>query len=437
MTEETTPTPPESATTTGDKAVGEKYDAGVDRMVSHAKRSDSAPDGLDEETQKRARGVIAPYVSPGVRLGAAWSWRLIAIAAGIGVAFWLLSQVTIVVMPVLIALLLAALLSPFAAFLQRHRWPRALAAITTVLGFIIVVVSLLTVVGQQIYSGTASLWGQVRTGFLSISTWLQSNPFGIDSSLISKWIEVGTTKLTTYAQQESGQIASGALGAASSITDFGAGLLITLFATFFFVYDGHTIFRWFLHLLPLPARERAKGAALRGWQSLSQYVRVQVLVAGVDAVGIGLGAFLLGVPLAIPLTVLVFLGSFIPIVGAVVTGAVAVIIALVAQGPITAVIMLAVVLAVQQLESHVLQPFIMGKAVSVHPLAVVLGVTSGAFLFGIAGALFAVPVLAVLNTSILYLRGRDLLKENRDEAERKKRDKKAKKAAKQAAKANA
>ena len=189
---------------------------------------------------------------------------------------------------------------------------------------------------------------------------------------------------------------------------FLTGLLLTLFTAFFFLYDGRSIFSWFVGLLPKPARAQAEGAALRGWQTLVQYVRVQIIVAGVDSVGIGIGAFFLGLPLVIPLTVLVFLGSFIPIVGAVATGAIAVIVALVSQGFVSALIMLGVVLLVQQIEGNVLQPFIMGKAVSVHPLAVVLAVAAGGFRYGIPGALFAVPLIAVINTVVLYLSGKDV-----------------------------
>ena len=179
-------------------------------------------------------------------------------------------------------------------------------------------------------------------------------------------------------------------------------MAVRLFTTFFFLYDGQNIFKWH-DLLPVPARPVATGAALKGWTTLVQYVRVQILVAAVDAIGIGIGAAFLGIPLVIPMTVLVFLTSFVPVVGAIASGAVAVLVALVSNGLISAVIMLAVVIAVQQIESQVLQPFLMGKAVSVHPLAVILAVTGGGFLFGIVGALFAVPLVAVLNSVVSYI----------------------------------
>jgi len=186
-----------------------------------------------------------------------------------------------------------------------------------------------------------------------------------------------------------------------------AGTLIALFCTFFFLLDGRTIWSWVIGLLPSSVRERVHQAGRRGIVTLSGYTRTQILVALVDATGIGLGAAILGVPLALPLATLVFVGSFIPIVGAIATGAVAVLVALVAKGWVVALIMLGVVLAVQQIEGHVLQPFLMGHAVSLHPVAVLLVVAAGSMAAGIVGALFAVPIAAVLNTVVLYLHGHD------------------------------
>ncbi|MCQ9385911.1 AI-2E family transporter [Brevibacterium sp. 50QC2O2] len=383
-----------------------------------------------ESTSPKGEG---PYVSSGVRLAAAWSWRGLVIVAAAFVALYLLSKVDIIVMPVLIALLLSALLTPMAAFLGRHGWPRGLAAATVFVGMIVVVLGLLTLVGQQIYAGFSSLWDQVKEGVEAISTWLGSNPWGLDSGRLSEYVNMGLEKVTSVLESQSGEIASGALGAASSVGTFMTGLVLTLFTTFFFVYDGHKIFPWLVGLLPARARDRVDKAGVTGWWSLVQYVRVQILVAAVDSVGIGIGAICLQIPLVIPLMVLVFLGSFIPIVGAVVTGFVAVVVALVSKGIVSAVIMLIVVLAVQQIEGHVLQPFVMGKAVSVHPLAVVLAVSAGGFMFGILGALFAVPLVACGNTVVQSLAGRDPIAENQAKAAAAKEEKRRKKEAKRAA----
>jgi predicted PurR-regulated permease PerM len=196
------------------------------------------------------------------------------------------------------------------------------------------------------------------------------------------------------------------LSVGSSAGHFLAGLLITLFVLVFFLLEGERIWRFLVGLLPRQARPAADGAGRRGWTSLVSYVRVQVLVAAVDAVGIGAGAAILGVPLALPLGILVFVASFIPVVGALVSGVVAVLLALVANGLVNAVIMLVIVVAVQQIESHVLQPLIMGRAVSLHPVAVILAVAAGSYIAGIPGALFAVPTLAVTNSAVRYIAAR-------------------------------
>ena len=357
----------------------------------------------EEIALSRIEAEAKPYVSPGLKLAAAWSWRSIVVLAGIGVALWLLSKISSVVLPVLIALLLAALLAPLTGWLVKKGMPRGGAAAVSFIGFIVVVLGLFGLVGQQIYSGMPDLVKQVIAGVSGISSWLSTSPFGIDSSTISGYIDEAIKTATNFFQNNSSQLLGGALQATSSVGTFLTGMAVCLFTTFFFLYDGERIFNWVMCLLPIPARPVATGAAQRGWTTLVQYVRVQVLVAAVDAVGIGIGAAFLGIPLVIPLTVLVFLTSFVPVVGAIASGAVAVLVALVSNGLVSAVIMLAVVIAVQQIESQVLQPFLMGKAVSVHPLAVILAVTGGGFLFGIVGALFAVPLIAVLNSVVGYI----------------------------------
>lgn len=366
----------------------------------------SLDDFNDREIEKaREESQKPPYVSPGLKLAAAWSWRSLIVIAAVAVAFWGLSKVSILVLPCLIALLLVALMAPVVSFLDRHKWPHTLSVTTTFLGFILVVLGLLAFTGQQIVVGFPALAHQVVLGVNKLNAFVQNNPFGLDSTVITSYLDQLSSKALNWLQQSQGKIASGALGAASSIGNFVTGLLITLFASFFFLYDGGRIFQWFVRLLPKPAQPKSVAAAVNGWNTLVQYVRVQVLVAGIDAAGIGIGAFVLGIPLAFPLTVLVFLASFIPLVGAVLTGVIAVLVALVSKGLVTAIIMLVVVIGVQQLEGNVLQPFLMGKAVSVHPLAVVLAVTGGGVLYGIPGALFAVPFVAMLNTVVLTLSG--------------------------------
>jgi predicted PurR-regulated permease PerM len=193
------------------------------------------------------------------------------------------------------------------------------------------------------------------------------------------------------------------------------GALIALFCTFFFLHDPRGIWGWVVGLLPMSARERVNQAGRRGAVTLAAYTRTQILVAAVDAVGIGIGAVFFVPSLALPISILVFVGSFVPVVGAIVTGAIAVVVVLVSNGWVAALIMLGVVLLVQQIESHALQPFLMGQAVSLHPVAVILAVAAGSYAAGIVGALFAVPLAAVLNTVILYLNGHDKFPELGDE----------------------
>jgi predicted PurR-regulated permease PerM len=181
------------------------------------------------------------------------------------------------------------------------------------------------------------------------------------------------------------------------------GTLLTIFATVFLVLDGKRIWDWAVRLFPRRARLAVAGAGAAGWVTLTAYIRVQLFVAAVDAVFIGVGAFVLHLPLSIAIAIIVFLASFVPVVGAVVSGALAVFIALVYEGPFVALIMLIVVLAVHIIEGNFLHPFITGSAVKVHPLAIVFAVAAGGYIAGIPGALFAVPTVAVANVVILYL----------------------------------
>lgn len=335
---------------------------------------------------------------------AAWSWRLLLIVAAVAVLIWLVSFFRVIVVAVAVALLLTVLLSPLSSFLQRRaRFGRTLASITSVLGLVAVVAGLVALAGRSIANGIGDLWDQASEGIDELLVWLADSPLQVTSQQMDSLVAQARDQLSDNASS----ILSGALSVTTTIGHVGTGALIALFCTFFFLKDGRTVWTWVVGLLPRTVRERVHQAGRRGLVTLGSYTRTQILVALVDATGIGAGAAILGVPLALPLATLVFIGSFIPIVGAIVTGAVAVLVALVAQGPVVALIMLGVVLLVQQVEGHVLQPFLMGHAVSLHPVAVLLSVTAGSMAAGIVGALFAVPIAAVANTVVLYLHGHD------------------------------
>jgi predicted PurR-regulated permease PerM len=345
---------------------------------------------------ERDAAASVPY---GMRVAAAWSWRLLLVGGVLAVVVFLIIQLRFVVIPVLVAVLLSALLVPFAEFLRRHRWPKWLAVTVAMLTALLAVAGLLTLGISQIVRGSGDLAAQTVIAWEDFRAWLLEGPLHITPAEFDVWVQ----EIVASVQDNSGVLVSGALSVGSTVGHFLAGLLLALFATLFILIDGHGIWNWIVGIFPRRARAAIDGSGRAGWATLQNFVKVQILVATIDAIGIGLGALLLGVPLAIPIAILVFLGSFIPIVGAVVTGALAVFIALVYNGWGIALAMLGVVLLVQQVEGHVLQPLIMGTAVKVHPLGVVIAVTTGSLLAGIPGALFAVPVAAVANVMILYV----------------------------------
>ncbi|MCH8628871.1 AI-2E family transporter [Arsenicicoccus piscis] len=368
--------------------------------MASSSRPDNLPDGRRRLRERDATAVMPEHLPYPLVLVGAWSWRIIGgvvAAALLVVALRTLSQV---VVPLAVALLLTVLLQPGVRWLVR-RTPLKLgvAALIGVLGMIVVVVGLFGFAGSQLASGATGMRDSAMQGVQKVQDWLATNPFGLTSSQLQGYLDQAMSSLRT----NSSSITSGAMQVGTTTGHFLVGMIIALIATYFFLAQGGPITRYFVRWLPRPAQAPTFEALRRGWISLGAYARTQVLVAGVDAIGIALGALILGLPFVVPLFVLVFLSSFIPILGAIVSGAVAVLIALVVKGPIMALVMLGIVLLVQQLESHVLQPFLMGKAVSLHPLAVIIAVAVGSFLLGIVGALFAVPVLAVANTVIRYL----------------------------------
>jgi predicted PurR-regulated permease PerM len=340
-----------------------------------------------------------PY---GVRIAASWAWRVGLILLVGGVLVWLLRGISFLIIPVMVAALLAGLLSPVVSWLKRSRVPAGAAVAITVVGFLGLIGGSLALVGRQLVAGFGELWSEALTGIRQIQNWLSEGPLHLTADQIDKYLQEASTAL----QDNTSSILSGALSFGSTAGHFAAGLVLALFVLIFFLLEGDRIWAFLVRLLPRKARAATFGAGRKGWTSMVSYARIQMFVAFVDAVGIGVGAAIIGVPLALPLSVLVFIGSFIPIVGALVTGAIAVLLALVANGPINALIMLGIVLLVQQLESHILQPLVMGKAVALHPVAVILSVAAGSYLAGIPGALFSVPVLAVANSAVRYIAAR-------------------------------
>lgn len=347
-------------------------------------------------TPAEANGVVVPR---GLRVATAYAWRMLVIAAAVGVAIWLVIQLKLLVIPLLIAILVSALLWPAFSWMLRHRWPRWLAIVVSVIGTLAIVTGLLWLAVWQI----TREWGAVRDRTVDAVAQLRQYLIDGPLHLTAQQIDDALAQAGAFLQEQAELLWSGALAIGSTVGHVVTGLLLTLFILLCVLADGGGIWRWTTRLFPRTARPAVDGAGRAGWATVITYARTQLLVATIDAVGIGLGAFFLQVPLAIPIAVLVFLGAFVPFVGAVVTGAVAIFVALVYNGPWIAFWMLVVVLGVQQLESHVLQPLLMGSAIKVHPLAVVLVVAGGAMVGGIAGALFAVPLAAFVNVVAVYI----------------------------------
>ncbi|HET9519035.1 MAG TPA: AI-2E family transporter [Actinoplanes sp.] len=334
-----------------------------------------------------------------LRIAAAWSWRLIVVGV---VGFMLLqfiSKISIVVIPLAIALLLSALLAPSVGWLLRAQVPRSMATFLVLVGGLAAVVGTLTLVVNQFVKGVPKLTDNASEGVRQIQNWARTGPLHLSDAQVDDaidsvqdWVNANTASLTATG-----------FATAATLAELATGAVLVLFATYFFLRDGGKIWRFIVRLFPVNARWHLSEAGQASWSTLGSYVRATVLVAFIDALGIGLALMILRVPFAFPLAALVFLGAFVPIVGASVSGAVAVLVALVDSGWVNALIVLLVVIAVQQVEGHLLQPLIMGRAVAIHPLVVIIGIASGVVIAGIVGALVAVPLIAILNTGVRQL----------------------------------
>ncbi len=344
---------------------------------------------------------VSKYGIPrGVEKSAAWSWRLIVIAIAIWGLLWLLSRFSEVTVPIAIAVLGTALLVGFVDRLQRWGVPRGIGAFVAVVFVVGALVAAIGLIGQQLSTQFDDLRESLVKGIGQIQDWAVNGPLGLSDQQLANGID----QLQDFIASGQIQWVDQATQVGTQVTHFVAGFFIVLFTLFFFLYEGDRIWRWVISFFPQAMRDQVGASGRVAWSSLTAFVRATVLVAFADAVGIMLVALILDVPLAGAIGVLVFIGAFVPIIGALISGMVAVLVALVAHGPITALLMLAGVIAVQQLESHVLQPFLMGKIVAIHPLAIILVISLGVVAGGIVGALLAVPAAAVFNSVVKQMR---------------------------------
>ncbi len=335
----------------------------------------------------------------GVEIAASWAWRLLLIAAAGGVAIWLLRYFSEVTVPIVVAVLGTALTIGAVDWLVEHRVPRLLATFIVVIAMLLVFGGMLALVGQQLSTQVDDLKANIVEGISQVQDWARTGPLGLSDAQLESWIDEAKSTISTTDSSVLPRI----FAVGTTITHVVAGFFIALFSAFFFLYEGNRIWSWVVALFPRAARDRVNSSGQTAWRSLTAFVRATVVVALIDAMGIAFAAWALGVPLTLAIGVLVFMGAFVPIIGALISGMVAVLVALVAQGPWTALFMLLAVIAVQQLESHVLQPFLMGQLVAVHPLAIIIAIAAGVVVAGVVGALIAVPLAACLNGVVRHL----------------------------------
>src|ERR1700758_2152436 len=338
-------------------------------------------------------------VEPLVRKVAAWAWRLLVILTAVVALLWVVKKLEIIVVPVLVALMISALLVPAVDWMDREGLPRGAAVTLVLLGGFAIFGGILTFVIIQFIYGLPDLTDQVTRSIDSTRRWLIEGPLHLRGEQID---HAGNAAIQALHNNQS-KLTSGALATAATITEVVTAAVLGLFILIFFLYGGRHIWQYVTKIVPTGVRDRVREAGHAGYGSLISYVRATFLVALTDAAGVGTGLAIMGVPLALPLASLVFLGAFVPLVGAVIAGFLAVVVALLAKGIVYALITLGLLIAVNQIETHLLQPLVMGRAVSIHPLAVVLAIAAGGVLAGIVGALLAVPTVAFLNNAIQVL----------------------------------
>jgi putative heme transporter len=352
---------------------------------------------------EKAATDYAESVEPIVRKTAAWAWRLLVILAALVALLLVVKRLEIIVVPLLLALMLSALLVPIVDGLDRRGAPRGGAVALVILGGFAILGGILTFVVSQFVVGVPDLVKEVTRSIDSAKKWLIEGPL----HLSRQQIDHGGNSAIQALQNNQEKLTSGALATAATITELITAALLMFFTLIFFLYGGRNIWEYVTKVFPTDVRDRVRAAGAAGYHSLTGYIRATFLVALVDAAGVGTGLVIMSVPLALPLASLVFLGAFIPLVGAVLSGFLAVIVALLAKGFVYALITLGVLIGVNQLEAHILQPLVMGRAVSIHPLGVVVAISTGGVLAGIVGALLAVPTAAFFNNAFKVLLAKD------------------------------
>ncbi|SHK53779.1 Predicted PurR-regulated permease PerM [Pseudonocardia thermophila] len=338
-------------------------------------------------------------IGQGVTWMARWSLRLLLVGAGLVALGWLIGALWSVVLPVLLAIVLAALLWPPTALLLRLRFPPLAAAATVIVAGVVVLGVVIAIVSASVSGSIGQIVDSAIAGIAAITDWLSGPPLNLAQSDLDDALR----QVTEQLQQSVTSIASGVITGVSGFASGVVTALLTLVLTFLFIKDGPRFLPWLIRVAGPGAGGHVAEVLRRVWRTVGEFVRTQALVSLVDAVLIGAGMLILGVPLALPLAVLTFLAGFIPIVGAIVAGALGVLVALVTNGFTTALILLVIIVAVQQIEGNVLQPILQARSLGLHAAVVLLAVTAGSTLFGIAGAFLSVPVAAAVAVVLRYI----------------------------------
>ncbi len=342
-----------------------------------------------------------------------YTWRTLILLAGLAIALYVLSRIYLVSLPVIIALILSTLCVPPARRLERRGFPRLAAALLVVLGGIGSLAAIIALLTPSFITQLQDLGPTIQEGFDHLLVWLEEGPLGYDRQQLEELFRTAMDSL----EGATGSIATQIGSVAVAIVEAFTALALAIVLLFFFVKDGEQIVRWLIRRVPERHHNDVRAASARAWVALSGFVRGTAAVALIDALGIGIGLVLLDVPLVLPLSVLVFFGAFVPVIGAFVTGFLAVFVALADGGVSTALIVAGIVLLVQQVESNLLQPTIMRRAVALHPVVVLGVLTAGAVLIGVIGAFLAVPVTAVIAAAGNELRLRHELRRAGHEAD--------------------
>lgn len=339
-------------------------------------------------------------VPPGLAGAAAWCWRILVVAAAFYLLARLLNFLGLAFLPVAAALLLAALLHPLVGFLRHHGWPRPLATWGTLVVAFLLLGGIVYFVVQQVTGSIGTLVDQVD----DITTRLRALLDRIPGTTGFQLADL-QDRLVDALRNNTSMVASQVLQVGTLLAEVLTGAILTFFLTFFFLDEGDRLYSWVVRLFPRSAQPSIRGAGVRAWHVLSGWIVGTAIIAVFHGVVIGLVLWFLGVPLAVPLGVLVFLGSFIPIVGAVVFGGLAVLVTLLSQGLFAGIVVLVVLVVENQIEAHLLQPFIVGRAVRIHPVAIVLALTVGGVVSGVFGAILAIPVVAAAHGAVKFLTG--------------------------------